>query len=244
MGGFLRALFLTDPYIIVSTIAFGTVSLVVSLFESTGRGQLKVARVWARWMLKVAGVEVRVVGLEKLDPSRNYIFAANHLSYMDTPVVLGNIPVEFRFMAKRGLFSIPFLGTHLKSAGHIPVPLDNPRAAVRSMTDAGRTIREKGISVLIFPEGGRAPDGVLQPFKEGGAFIAIKAGVPVVPVALVGTREILPFGAGFPRPGLVTLRIGEARPAEGLAMNQRGEFTNQLREDVVSLLAQGHQARP
>ena len=133
---------------------------------------------------------------------------------MDTPVVLANIPVQFRFLAKRGLFQIPLLGTHLTRAGHIPVPRDDARAAVKTMTTAAQAIRERGISLLIFPEGGRSQTGELAAFKEGAAYIAIRAGVPLVPIALKGTREILPYGSGHVRSGSVTMRIGDPIPTD------------------------------
>ena len=119
---FLRAYLVTAPLIILATIGFGLVSLVISLFETSGRKQIAVARVWARFLLWGSGVRVKIEGLEKIAPNGSYVFVSNHLSYMDTPVVLANIPVQFRFLAKRGLFQIPLLGTHLARAGHIPVP--------------------------------------------------------------------------------------------------------------------------
>ena len=118
----LWSLLFIDPLIILSTIFFGSISLVVSLFDTTGRTQIEVARVWSRSLLWFAGVRVTVEGISKINPDASYVFASNHLSYMDTPVVLSHIPVQFRFLAKKGLFQIPFLGTHLARAGHIPVP--------------------------------------------------------------------------------------------------------------------------
>ena len=116
---------------------------------------------------------MRIEGLESIDPAGAYVFVANHQSFMDTPVVLAHIPLQFRFLAKKGLFLIPFLGTHLRRAGHLPVVRDNPRASLKSMTDAARIIRERGISAFLFPEGGRGTDE-LQDFKGGAAYIAIK----------------------------------------------------------------------
>lgn len=162
----LRGLLIADPCIVLGTIFFGTISLIVSLFDRTGSVQIKVARVWARTLLAVSGVQVKVEGLEAILPSGSYVFVSNHLSFLDTPVVLANIPVQFRFLAKRGLFQIPFLGQHLSRAGHIPVPREDPRAAVRTMQLAAETIHRKKISLLIFPEGGRSHDGELQPFKK------------------------------------------------------------------------------
>jgi len=233
---FLWTLVWVDPLIILSTIFFGSISVGFALFDKSGRRMMLTARLWARSLVKVAGVRVKVEGLDKIDPKAAYVFAANHLSYMDTPVVLANVPVQFRFMAKKGLFQIPFLGTHLIQAGHIPVPLEDPRAAVRTLSLAAQTIRDLGISVWIFPEGGRSIDGVLQEFKEGAAYIAIKAGVPVVPMALVGTRRILAMGSMTFNAGPVTVRIGEPIPTKGLTLRDRGELTATLRERIVEML--------
>jgi 1-acyl-sn-glycerol-3-phosphate acyltransferase len=232
----LRAFLLIDPLIILCTILYGSVNLVVSLFETTGRRQVAIARAWARMLLRVTFVKLEIEGLEKIDPQGSYVFVANHLSYMDTPVILASIPVQFRFMAKKGLFKIPFLGYHLTRAGHIAVPRDNPREAVKSMAEAARIIRERGISVLIFPEGGRSAIAKLQPFKDGAFHIAINAGVPVVPVALAGTEKVLPFGSGVPCPGYVKLRIGDPIPTTGLTVKDRAMLSQMLHDKVSALL--------
>lgn len=225
----LRGILFADPLVILSTIFFGSVSVLVSFFDKTGSAQIRVARVWARVLLAVSGVRVHVNGLERIAPESSYVFVSNHLSYMDTPVVLAHIPVQFRFLAKRGLFQIPFLGQHLSRAGHIPVPRDDPRAAVKTMQRAAETIQNKRISLLIFPEGGRSHDGQLQPFKEGAAYIAIRAGVPIVPVVVRGTREVLPFGSGVLKSGVVELHILEPVETAGISLKDRGRLTERLR---------------
>lgn len=232
----LRALLFIDPLIILCTIAYGSVNLVVSLFETSGRRQVAIARAWARMLLRVSFVRMRIEGLEKIDPNGSYVFVANHLSYMDTPCILAAIPVQFRFMAKKGLFKIPFLGYHLSRAGHIAVPRDNPREAIKAMIEAGKMLRERGISVLIFPEGGRSAQAKLQPFKEGAFYIAINSGVPVIPVALIGSEKILPFGSGTVSPGRVTLRIGDPIPTEGLTMKDRSRLSQASYDAVYDLL--------
>ncbi len=237
--GLLRALLITDPLVILSTIFFGTINLIVSLFDQSGNTQVAIARVWSKSLLLLAGVKMDVDGVENISSNGSYLIASNHLSYMDTPVVLAHIPVQFRFLAKKGLFSIPFLGYHLKRAGHIPVPRDDPRGAVRTMQKAAEVIRARGISILVFPEGGRTRDGVLQPFKEGAAHIAIQAGVPIVPVALVGTREVLPMGSLNIRPGRVTLRIGKPIETKNLTARDRKQLTEEVREQIAGLL-EGH----
>jgi 1-acyl-sn-glycerol-3-phosphate acyltransferase len=225
----LRAYLFVDPAIVLSTIFFGSVSILVSLFDRSGNSFIRLARYWARSLLAVGGVRVHVEGLEQLSPGGSYVLVANHLSYMDTPVVLANIPVQFRFLAKKGLFQIPLLGTHLSQAGHIPVPRGDPRASVRTMQLAAETIQRHEISLLVFPEGGRSHDGILQPFKEGAAYIAIRAGVPAVPIAIVGTQRILPFGSGVVVPGAVTLRILPPIDTGALTLKDRGKLTEQIR---------------
>lgn len=232
----LRGILFADPAIVLATIVYGTASLIVSFFDNTGRMQIRVARAWARMLLRVSGVRVRVEGLERIDPEASYVFIANHLSYMDTPVALANVPVQFRFLAKRGLFQIPFLGTHLSRAGHIPVPREDPRASVKTMQLAAETIQQKNISLLIFPEGGRSHDGVLRPFKEGGLYIAIRAGVPVVPLVMIGTRKILPYGGGVVQAGEVILRILEPIPTKGMTVKDRGKLTERVREVIAGEL--------
>jgi len=155
---------------------------------------------------------------------------------MDTPAALANIPVQFRFMAKKGLFSIPFLGWHLARAGHIPVFRDNPRAAVKTLGLAAEAIQKHGISLIVFPEGGRTRTGELRDFKDGAAYIAIRAGVPLVPMALKGSRAILPFGSGTPRRGVIEMRIGDPIPTAGLKLHDRARLTQQVRDRVVELL--------
>jgi 1-acyl-sn-glycerol-3-phosphate acyltransferase len=230
----LRAILFADPLIVLATIAMGTLSLITSLFDASGNAQHKVARAWARMLIAFGGLRVRVEGLEKIDPDRAYVFASNHLSYMDTPVVIAHIPVQFRFLAKKGLFRIPFIGYHLKRAGHIPVNRGDARASLRTMSDTARIVRERGVSVLVFPEGGRSP-AQLREFKEGAAYIAIKAGVPAVPVALVGTRDSLPMNSVLVRPAAVTLHIGDPIPTANLATRDHGRLTTQLREQVLEL---------
>ncbi len=233
---FLWSLLFVDPLIIASTMICGSASIALSLFDRT-EASMAVARAWARSLLRITRVHVTVEGLDRIDPNTAYVFASNHLSYMDTPVVLGRIPTQFRFMAKEGLFKIPFLGTHLKQAGHISVPRENPRAAVKALTHAAEVIRDKGVSVLVFPEGGRSDDGHLHEFKEGAAYIAIKAGVPIVPVALTGTRQILALGSATFRSGAVTLRIGDPIATKGLSLRDRGELTALMRQRIVAMIA-------
>lgn len=230
-----RSLLVSTPIIIVSTIVLGTLSLIVSFFDGTGRTQHRIARVWGRTLLAAAFIRVRVEGLEKLDPKAVYVFAANHASLMDIPAFLAYLPFQFRFLAKLVLYKIPFIGTHLKRAGHLPVDRSSARASLKSMTEGARIIADRKVSVLLFPEGGRCPQG-LRKFKEGAAYIAIKAGVPVVPMALAGMREKLPMGSIHLRSGQVTLRIGAPIDTSGMTIGDRVELTERLYREIASRL--------
>jgi 1-acyl-sn-glycerol-3-phosphate acyltransferase len=234
---YLYALFVTDPIIIVMTILFGAFSVLASFFDSQGKMQHRIAVTWSRILLRVGRISVEVEGLEQVDTSQSYVFVANHLSLIDTPAMLAHIPVDFRFIAKRSLFRIPFLGTHLKRAGHIPIVREDPRSAVKSMTEAARILRERRVSIMLFPEGSRS-EGAMKAFKEGAAFIAIKAGVPVVPVGVMGTREILPSGSAYVRPGRIRLRLGAPIPTADLTVKDREALTRTIRERVGELIGQ------
>jgi 1-acyl-sn-glycerol-3-phosphate acyltransferase len=232
----LRAYFLIDPLIILTTMVFGLASLLASAFDKRGRTQHAIARRWARILLAVCGARVRIEGLEKLQEDGAYVLVANHASYMDTPAVL-LIPLQIRFFAKRGLFRIPLLGGHLRRAGHFPVARDNPRASLKSLTEGARLVRERGVSVVLFPEGGRSPDS-LREFKEGAAYLAIKAGVPAVPIGIIGMRQVLPMGSAHVRPHAVTVRIGDPIPTEGMKLDARGELNQRLRREVAELIGE------
>jgi 1-acyl-sn-glycerol-3-phosphate acyltransferase len=233
-----RSLLFSTPLIVLSTIFMGTLSLIASFFDSTGNTEHRIARLWGRMLLAVSFIRVRAEGLEKLDPRGSYVFVSNHTSYMDIPALLATLPQQFRFFAKKGLFQIPFLGTHLKRAGHLPVDRSSPRASLKSMMEAARIIAGRGVSVLNFPEGGRSALGEgLREFKEGPAYIAIKGGVPVVPVAIIGLFDLLPMGSGHIRSGTVRIRVGDPIPTKGMDAGDRVELTHRLREEVLRMLS-------
>ncbi len=232
----LRSLLISTPLIIVSTIAMGTLSLIASVFDGSGKTQHQLARLWAKFLLAVSFIRVRAEGIENLDPKASYVFVSNHESFMDIPAILARLPFEFRFFAKKSLFGIPFLGTHLKRAGHLPVDRSNARSSLKSMSEGGQIVAERGLSVLLFPEGGRSPEG-LREFKEGAAYIAIKAGVPVAPMAIVGMRPLLPMGSIHIRSGHVLLRVGSPISTAGMKVSSREELTQRLYDEISGLLS-------
>jgi 1-acyl-sn-glycerol-3-phosphate acyltransferase len=158
---------------------------------------------------------------------------------MDIPAILSTLPYQFRFFAKKGLYKVPFVGGHLRRAGHLPVDRSSARASLKSMTEGANIISRRRVSVLLFPEGGRAPQG-LREFKEGAAYIAIKAGVPVVPLAISGMREKLPMGSIHVRSGRVAVRVGDPIPTAGMHLSDRMALTERLYREIAEMLSKGN----
>ena len=193
---------------ILATIVIGGSVIIYSFFSRTGNGPHLLARLWANSILWVSRIKVTVSGsgIEKLDPGRSYIYMANHQSNADIPVLLGRLPVQFRWLAKAELFKIPILGRAMRGVGYISIDRSNRKSAFESLTRAARTIRN-GTSVMIFPEGTRSRDGNLLPFKKGGFVLSVDSGVPIVPIIIRGTRDIIPKGRLMIRPAPVTMEI-------------------------------------
>ena len=233
----LRTWLFTIPMVAFLTAIGGTASLLISLVSSTGRWQHFVGRVWARIVLFISGARVTVEGVDKIPPGGSFVFIANHRSFYDIPLILPWISVQFRFLAKKSLFSVPFLGTHLKRAGHLVVNHSNARESLRSMGDAARVIQEKEVSVLLFPEGGRTY-GDLEPFKDGAAYIAIKAGVPVIPIGLIGAGQILGNHGRIIRPGHVHMKVGDPIYTIDMTLADVKPLTHLMEERVGALIGQ------
>jgi len=215
----------------------GLISHICSLWDRAGKTQHRLARQWARMLLAVSFVRATVQGAERLNPDASYVVVANHSSYMDIPALYSALPLELRFFAKKGLFSIPLLGWHLRRAGHLPVVRGDARASLKSMSEGAKLMRERGISVLLFPEGGRTETG-MRPFKEGAAYIAIKAGVPVVPIGLVNMRSVLPMNSWLLRPAKVEIQVGDPIDTSGMTLHDRGRLNEMLQERVAGLAGQ------
>lgn len=215
----LRSYLILGPLIFFFTFLLGTASFLVSFFDQDGRKQHALARSWSRWILATAMSPVTVVGLEHVDMSRPAIYAANHISALDIPVLYANLPFQFRILAKRKLFRYPFIGGHLKRSGQFPIDETNARASIRSLGKAIESLKS-GMPLMIFPEGGRAADGHITPFMGGAFYAAIKAQVPVVPMAIVGTFETLPMNTYHIQPRPLQLLIGEPIHSENYTLRE------------------------
>jgi 1-acyl-sn-glycerol-3-phosphate acyltransferase len=235
--GYLRSIVVTIPLIYALTIFWGTLSAFAALADGTGSLQHACARWWARCLLGVCGVRVRVRGAEHLEAGHTYVFSANHQSYLDIPVVFAWLPADFRIMAKASLFHFPFLGWHLRRSGHMPVERNNPSRAARSLLAAAGHVR-RGTAVFIFPEGGRSPDGRLREFKSGAFLLAIRAETPVVPVSIQGTYAALPMHSWHIRPGLVEVRLHSPIVTSGMTSRSSEALAAQVRETLVRALGE------
>ena len=193
------------PAITIYTIVLGAASLVSSLFDRRGYFAHGCARAWSRLILKTTGVRVTVEGLERITPGTTYVFVSNHQSIYDTPVIFASVPYQLRIIAKASLATFPVLGWHLRRGGHLFVDRRHPDRL--GILRRWRALVSEGLSLIIYAEGGRSMDGRVAPFKGGSFLLAIEAGLPIVPVAIIGTRNVMPKNRLQTEPADVTLII-------------------------------------
>ncbi|HEY6271893.1 MAG TPA: lysophospholipid acyltransferase family protein [Terriglobales bacterium] len=231
----LRSYFIWDPLIWLYTVILGSLSLMSSLFDRSGRVQHSFARLWSKMILGTIGAPVTVSGLESIDTSCAHVYVVNHLSAVDIPLLYMYLPFQFRILAKRELFRYPFMGWHLRRSGQIPVDLENPKKSIRSLNRAVEVLRN-GMPLVIFPEGGRSEDGQLQPFMGGAFFSAIKAHVDVVPMAIIGTYEVLKMNTWHIKPRPVRLLLGHPVSTDGLTVRDTETLTAKVRQIIRDLI--------
>ena len=222
---------------VVATILGSLGALVLGAVDRSGDRVLWLARLWSRVILGVPGVKLDIKMRVPLDPGRPYIFMPNHASMVDIWAVLVAIPASFRFMAKKQLSRIPLFGWAMSAGRFIFIDRQNGLAARRSMDEAARRIRA-GQSVVIFPEGTRTRDGRLLPFKKGGFHLALNSGAAIVPVAIRGSRDVMPRGAALIRAGSVSVEVGEPIPTEGLVHGDRDALIAKVRGRVAEMLGE------
>jgi len=223
-------------FIAVATALGSVFGLLLRLLDRTGDRVLDLARAWSGWVTSFAGVKIVVENRASLDPAQPYVFMANHASSLDIWAAFVAVPRRLRMIAKKQLARIPLFGWVMWAGRFIFIDRKNGVSARRSIEEAGNRIRN-GDSVLIFPEGTRTRDGSLGPFKKGGFHLAVRAGVPIVPLALRGTRELMPAGSYLLRAGKVTAIIGEPIPTQGLSEQDRANLHERVRVVVEEMLA-------
>jgi 1-acyl-sn-glycerol-3-phosphate acyltransferase len=224
-------MFVCIPLMALATAFFGCISLVCGLWDRSGRQQHIVARRWAAAMLRCALSPVRIVGAEKLKNYPVAVYASNHLSYMDTPALFAKLPFQFRILAKQGLWKVPFVGWYLDRSGQVPIDSGSSRSAVAGLL-RGVAALKAGMPLVLFPEGSRSPDGHIQAAHSGCAFMALRAGVPLVPLALIGTYELLPIHVYSLRPRPLMIIVGDPIPTAGLTTRDADALTVRLYDEI------------
>ncbi len=223
---------------VLATLLLSPLAIMVSLWDNSGNMAHRVARFWGGWILTISGIRVKVRGMHHIQAHRNYIYMSNHQSNFDIPVLLAHLPVQFRWLAKAELFRIPIFGLAMRRVGYISIDRSDRRLAFASLRQAAETIRN-GVSVLIFPEGTRSRDGRIGSFKKGGFVMAIDAQVPIVPVTVHGTWEIMPKARWRIVPGTVGIDIGPPVQTCGYTRKSKQELMHRVHEAVRRPLETG-----
>jgi 1-acyl-sn-glycerol-3-phosphate acyltransferase len=233
----LRSYLIFDPLIWLVTVVLGIVSIPVSLLGNQGRILHGFARFWSQLIMKIICSPTRVIGLEKIDTSKPYVYAVNHASALDIPVLYVYLPFQFRIVFKKELLAYPIVGWHLKRSGQVCIDQQNPAKSIGSIRAALKSLKS-GLPLVIFPEGGRTPDGEVKPFLAGAFFLAIKAQVDIVPVALVGTYELLPMDTYHIKCRPLEMRVGQPISTAGYALRNMTELSDRVHKAVEDLYLQ------
>ncbi len=233
---------LQAPLLLAVTAICASTAFAVSWVDKKGRVQHRIARIWARCAVRITLSKLRIEGAENFHKQSAAVYASNHTSYMDTPVIFAGIPFQFRILAKKELWRWPLIGWYLGRSGQMPIDTADPHATLSSLGGAVKALRA-GMPLFVFPEGGRTADGELKPFLAGAAYLAIRAQAPLVPMALTGVFDLLPIHTRHFYPSKLTLHVGEPIETKGMTVRQNGELTEKLRAAIEEMVGQSAQSR-
>ena len=234
----LRSYLILDPLIWFYTLVLGLLALPGGLFDRTGRRLHWFSRAWSWLIMKTIFSPVKVTGLDKIDTSKPHVYAVNHGSALDIPVLYVYLPFQFRIVFKKELLSYPIVGWQLKRSGQVCIDQQKPTNSIAAIRSAVKSLKA-GMPLVIYPEGGRTPDGEIKPFLPGAFFLAIKAQVDIVPVALVGTFELLPMNTYHIKCRPLEMRVGEPISTAGLKMKDMEEVSAKVRKAMEDLYYAG-----
>ena len=220
---------------VIVTIPFASAVMFVAFVRSNAAIIDSLIRVWARLLVRAAGIDLRTERMETVDRKQRYILVANHYSYFDIPVIIAAVPQPIRFMAKVSLFKIPIFGWALGRAGFIPIDRKNRRTAVKSCDLAAERIR-KGNTIVVFPEEGRSRNREMRPFQRGGFLLALKSELPILPLAIDGTYDVYRVGARRITPGVVTIKVGDPIATAGRSVREKEQLAEQSRSQIEKML--------
>jgi 1-acyl-sn-glycerol-3-phosphate acyltransferase len=201
------------------------------------RAAFAITRFYCRMSAIMAGVKITFDGLENIQPDTGYIVVANHQSLLDIPITVGMLPLSIRMLAKKELFRIPIFGPAMRAAGHVSIDRDNPRKAIASLAEASRRMREQNICIMMYPEGTRSVDGVVQPFKRGAFRTAHQLDAPILPIAIAGTCRVLPKKATRIVPGPVRVTIFPPIPLAGIERKNLASLSDQVQQQISERVA-------
>jgi 1-acyl-sn-glycerol-3-phosphate acyltransferase len=239
----LRSYFILDPLIWLYTLVLGLLALPGGLFDDTGRRLHWFSRAWSWLIMKTILSPVKVTGLDKIDTSRPHVYAVNHASAMDIPVLYVNLPFQFRIVFKKELLAYPVVGWQLKRSGQVCIDQQKPTNSIAAIRSAVKSLKA-GMPLVIFPEGGRTPDGEIKPFLPGAFFLALKAQVDIVPVALIGTYELLPMDTYHIKCRPLEMRVGDPISTAGLTMRDLETLNAKVRKAMEDLYYAESAAKP
>jgi 1-acyl-sn-glycerol-3-phosphate acyltransferase len=223
-----------DAWIFSSTIVLGILAITATLIGRSGRPVDVLGRLWSRWIVRVCGIDLQVEGRERLQPGQSYVLISNHLSNFDIWCTLASMPFTVRFVAKKELLRLPVFGQALALSDHIVIDRQDPDAAIEKINAAAARAPD-GIGILFYAEGTRSRDGTVHEFKKGGVSLALRAGLPIVPMSVSGTRKFLPRGCAVIRPGgRVHIALAEPIPTADVPFERRDELNERIRAVVVS----------
>jgi 1-acyl-sn-glycerol-3-phosphate acyltransferase len=230
----LRSYFFIDPLVWFYTVLFGMISQPVTLLPNRERALHRLARGWSWLIIRTIFSPVKVTGLEKIDVTKPHVYAVNHASALDIPILYVYLPFLFRIAFKSELLAYPVVGWHLKRSGQICIDQQNPSRSIGSIRAALKGLKA-GMPLVIFPEGGRTPDGEIKPFLPGAFFLAIKAQLDIVPVALVGTFDLLPMNTYHVKCQPLEMRVGEPISTTGLTLQDMDRLSAKVQQALIGL---------
>lgn len=219
--------------IVAYTAFWGVIACVLALVDRSGEAVIWVGRRWIAWILASCRIRVECEGLENIDPGQPAVYMSNHQSVFDIAAIIATLPVSFRFVAKRELTWIPLFGWALAAGGHVIVDRANRERSVQSLERAAEQVRN-GTNVIIFPEGTRSPTGRIREFKSGGFHLVLRAGVPVIPVSVSGSRRITPKKSARIESGTIKVRYGKPIPTASLGLEDRAWLKEAVREAIAA----------
>jgi 1-acyl-sn-glycerol-3-phosphate acyltransferase len=230
----LRSYLIFDPLIWAYTVVLGPISIVVSWFGNRERVLHGFAQVWTKCIMATIASPVKVIGLDKIDTTKTHVYAVTHASALDIPVLYANLPFQFRIVFKKELLSYPLIGGHLRRSGQVCINQQNPTRSIADIRSAVKSLKA-GMPLVIFPEGGRTPDGEIKPFLPGAFYLAIKAQVDIVPIALVGTFELLPMNTYHIKSRPLEMRVGQPISTAGYGSREMEQLSAKVKKAMEEL---------